>query len=298
MRTQKGELGSILTFSIFVSDADTKFGVFGDFVGGTLNPILSFLAFTGVLITIALQRRELSYSRAELKRSADALEAQIKATDQQKFENSFFNMLSALDRIVEGVDLYNNKTKATQTGRDCFKTFYTRLTKIYRKNRAEYPQGIETELVANAFQKFWRDHQLELSAYFRFLYNIIRYIDESAQSEAHHIRLLRSQLSDQELLVIFYNCLTPAGSKMKPFTEKYALFDNLPTLRLLNGNHIELFSIEAFGGNEMHHGKNTGMTKISGQRVILPDRNLVNDMEKEQKPKTRRPRKRRPEKPQ
>lgn len=258
-------------FLFIVADSNTKLGVFGDFIGGTLNPILSFLAFSGVLVTIVLQRKELSHSRAELKRSADALEAQIKSSEQQKFENSFFNMLAALDRIVSGIDLYNKKLQSTQTGKDCFSTFYTRLTKIYRRNQAEYPKGLEDEKVINAFQKFWRDHQLELATYFRFLYNTIRYIDESENSQPHHIRLLRSQLSDQELLLIFYNCLTPSGSKMKPYVEKYALFDNLPTLRLLHKNHIDLYSSAAFGENEMHNQKNTGMVLISGPRVTVPN---------------------------
>ncbi|MBY6137800.1 putative phage abortive infection protein [Nocardioides marinus] len=279
----------IFIFLFFDNVKNWQIGVLGDFIGGTLNPILSFLAFSGVLITIALQRKELANSSAELKRSADALEAQINASEQQKFENSFFNMLAALDRIVAEIDLYNKKLQSTQTGKDCFTTFYTRLTKIYRRNQAEYPQGLESEKVANAFQKFWRDHQLELATYFRFLYNIIRYIDENKNGRPHHVRLLRAQLSDQELLLIFYNCLSPAGSKMKPYVEKHALFDNLPTLRLLNREHIKLYASEAFGDNEMHDQKNTGMVRISGPRVPVRNSNdNKNSTRSKKRPQTRK----------
>lgn len=258
---------ALLAFAFFQVGPDTILGVFGDFIGGTLNPILSFLAFLGVLITISLQRKELADSREELRRSANALEAQIKAAEQQKFEASFFNMLSALDSMVAGIDLQNRETKMTQHGRDCFTTFYSRLAKFYRRNCEEYPDGLDHERITNAYQKFAREHQLELSAYFRFLYNIIRYIDESGQGQRHHIRLLRSKISDQELLVVFYNCLTPTGAKMKTYVEKYALFDNLPTLRLLKPEHTQYFSNDALGDNKMHHGRNTGLVRISGKRV-------------------------------
>lgn len=49
------------------------FGVFGDFLGGSLNPILTFFTFMGLLITIVIQQTELRESRLEFRRTADAL---------------------------------------------------------------------------------------------------------------------------------------------------------------------------------------------------------------------------------
>jgi hypothetical protein len=40
-------------------------GVFGDFVGGLLNPLFSFLAFMGVIFTVALQARQLDIVREQ-----------------------------------------------------------------------------------------------------------------------------------------------------------------------------------------------------------------------------------------
>jgi len=47
-------------------------GQFGDFVGGTLNPLLSLLALAAILWTIILQSEELKATREELKRFAEA----------------------------------------------------------------------------------------------------------------------------------------------------------------------------------------------------------------------------------
>jgi len=69
-----------------ISDKPEIWGSFGDFIGGILNPFLSFAAFISVLITVFMQqaqlkqnekqlemtRAELTLSTEELKRSADA----------------------------------------------------------------------------------------------------------------------------------------------------------------------------------------------------------------------------------
>ena len=39
-------------------------GAFGDFLGGVLNPILTFLTFFGLIITIIIQRKELHLASA------------------------------------------------------------------------------------------------------------------------------------------------------------------------------------------------------------------------------------------
>jgi len=45
---------------------NTKWGTFGDFFGGTLNPMLSFLALIAVLLTIALQNNQIQLTRKEM----------------------------------------------------------------------------------------------------------------------------------------------------------------------------------------------------------------------------------------
>ncbi|MCB0738292.1 MAG: hypothetical protein KDC92_12315 [Bacteroidetes bacterium] len=40
--------------------------------------------------------------------------------------------------------------------------------------------------------------------------------------------MARAQLSDYELLILFYNCLCEYGGKFKPYVERYALLKSLP----------------------------------------------------------------------
>jgi hypothetical protein len=73
-----------------ISDDPEAWGQFGDFIGGTANPVLSFLTLIALALTIILQSRQLSISsreleltRAELFRSAQAQELSEKALRAQ-----------------------------------------------------------------------------------------------------------------------------------------------------------------------------------------------------------------------
>lgn len=57
----------------FETDAE-KWGQFGDFVGGSANPILGFLTLTAFVLTLLLQNRQLQLSTVELRLSREELE--------------------------------------------------------------------------------------------------------------------------------------------------------------------------------------------------------------------------------
>jgi hypothetical protein len=89
------------------------FAQFGDFIGGLLNPILSFAALLALLWTIRLQTEELGYTKIEIAKSSNALIAQEeqmrKQTNRladQSIENLFVHTLKmhleAIDNEVFG----------------------------------------------------------------------------------------------------------------------------------------------------------------------------------------------------
>jgi predicted SnoaL-like aldol condensation-catalyzing enzyme len=240
-------VGTMAYFGTSNVDKFKELGPWGDFFGGVLNPILTFFAFLGVLITIVLQKIELNLTRAELERSADALETQIDAIRKQNFEATFFQMLTLHNNIVNSIDLVNSQTGVRTSGRDCFRVFYTRLTKIYRDRQKRMGTKFQDDkILAVSYRAFWKEAQLDLGHYFRFLFNMIRFVKENPE-HINYVKLIRSQLSDQELLLLFYNCLGEHGSKFKVFAEEFELFDNMPVIRLLEANHRNRFAESAFG---------------------------------------------------
>ena len=83
-------------------------GLSGDFLGGVLNPILSFFSFLALLFTLRLQRRELTATMEELKKSTVAAEANVRLFTEQiaaqrldAFENTFFALLKVFNTAFE-----------------------------------------------------------------------------------------------------------------------------------------------------------------------------------------------------
>ncbi|MDO5357443.1 MAG: putative phage abortive infection protein [Conchiformibius sp.] len=109
-------IGFYITFfwNTSISQDAGNWGTFGDYFGGTLNPILGFISFMALLYTIKLQRdsielqnQELQATREELAKSAKAQEASEKALAeqsnifrQQQFETTFFSMLAHLHQLA------------------------------------------------------------------------------------------------------------------------------------------------------------------------------------------------------
>lgn len=63
-----------VVFSGGLSDDREAWGQFGDFVGGTINPILGFLTIIALALTLILQNRQLAMSASELALSRSELE--------------------------------------------------------------------------------------------------------------------------------------------------------------------------------------------------------------------------------
>lgn len=73
-------------FSGLKSADHEVWGTFGDYVGGTLNPLLSFCALISLILALVLQSKELEQSRMQLSKAADAheLQARYYAIEQQR----------------------------------------------------------------------------------------------------------------------------------------------------------------------------------------------------------------------
>jgi len=225
-----------------------SFGDWGDFFGGTLNPLLTFLTFMWLLITIIIQQSELRESRVELRRSALALREQSNTLKRQSFESAYFQMIRTLNEIVQAIDLVDAEGR-TFKGRDCFKTFYSRLNKKYRAAvEKRVPGRSDEECLRFAFSRFWNKHQSELFHYFRYLTAILDYIESESEFDGLYLENLEALLSDQELLLIFYFCVCEErfGSKLLSQVEQKGMLQNMPLVKALNRDHIKFVGPEAF----------------------------------------------------
>jgi len=95
-------------FSNFNGNYGTQevFGAFGDFIGGTLNPVFGFATIVLLIWSIRLQRKELVETRIEFKRSA---EAQEKIEKNQRDELNFYKNKETIEHIKSELKILDLK---------------------------------------------------------------------------------------------------------------------------------------------------------------------------------------------
>jgi hypothetical protein len=87
-------------FCAFIYFGENKYtvpeniGQIGDFIGGLTNPVLSFLALIVLLRTTSIQTRE-------ARKTTVFMEKQQALLEKEKFENTFFQLLSQLESYCE-----------------------------------------------------------------------------------------------------------------------------------------------------------------------------------------------------
>ena len=229
-------------------------GLFGDMFG-VGNAIFSALAFAGLIVAIFLQREELKLQRQELKltreevaRQREQLQSQAETLKKQTLENTFFELLRFHQEILQAVRHYHGRERQ---GREA-------ITGLVGEFRNEYNKSAHTELegdrIRDAYNKFHHKFQSYIGHYFRNLYQILKFINDGQAEEKDkklYGRLVRAQLSSDELFLLFYNCLSEVGvRKFKPLVEEFAMLQHVPKESLILPEHTDLYDPLAFGEAE------------------------------------------------
>lgn len=201
---------------------------------GFINALFSALAFGGVLLTFYWQFM------------VDG--KQHKATLQSQFENVFFNMTNTLNNIIEGLEF--NIQDVQDIDDDSLRRYYhngrvdssgdsnqgdSRSLNVQGRKVFECWWGVFVNKARNGTERLVIFKDLmkgSLDHYFRYLYRILVYIDQSKliseEEKYDYAAILRAQLSEYELLILFFNGLSNDGKhKAKPLFEKYSLFNNI-----------------------------------------------------------------------
>ena len=220
-------------------------GTFGDMFGG-VNSLFSGLAFTGIIFTILLQRKEFELQREELKATRKVMNDQGNTLNTQRFENTFFAMLSLHNEMLATMDIiYSNGN--TKKGKACLKNHMDALKNKWPKF-ANDPSD-EADKIAKCYQLWYSEKYTDVAHYFRMLYTIVKFVDDSNMvNKKQYTNIVRAQLSAQEQMLLFYNGLSKYGNeKFKPLTVKYELLENMPVDILLDKAHRDFYSIAAYG---------------------------------------------------
>ena len=254
----------------------------GDFFGGTLNPILSFLGLVMLLVTLIQNQKELELSRNELRESTSALAAQATTLERQRFEDTFFSLLDQLNRLLER--LFAKRVSCGAFGDK-------------GKQQDSIVEQLNGNLIGGSFMPF--DDRIckvpdakavllaydpLLNQYFRILYQVLKFVAISAPgsnlsnfsvcelrttsasiSEKFYSNLVRSFVPENVFYLLSINCYATGESDpyycYKLLIERYAFLEHMPLRVADNQNQtlitaiVDSYAPQVFGSNpERLHG--------------------------------------------
>ena len=261
-------------FNVNQSDGDPK-ALFGDSFGA-VNALISAFAFAGVIVAIVIQRNELRLQRYDLGLQRKEFETQNNTLKLQRFENTFFNMMSLQQQIVDGLS-FKDITKErivedapnphmgrlskevlfdnTIQGRELFYYSFVQITHHITKSDGSSAKvyGMRNYLHNSGFNSYDESYTPSyFDHYFRHLYTIIKFIDKadflSNEEKYQYVAMVRATLSRYELVWIYYNGISSIGKvKFKKLIEKYSLLKNLrEDLLSLSRENFTLLSRRGF----------------------------------------------------
>lgn len=219
---------------------------------GAVNALFSGLAFAAVIITLIMQVRNQQKSSeidryfkmidfyqigisnittTSLERKKDINEPPEKVQGRKAFAEMKLQLKKLLD-LIKKID---DKEKFGYSKEDiaalAYLAFYygvndawKNLLKQEMKDFAHHDELVEKMLdyiKTPSYNRYalGRTNQTDLSAYFRNIYNAIKFIDESNmlsdQEKYDYVKILRAQFSTPELYILFFNLLSPFGKKWK-----------------------------------------------------------------------------------
>lgn len=257
---------------IFLPFDKEQRGTFGDQFGA-VNALFSGLAFAGLIYTIILQRhdlklqrRDLLYQRRELELTRKEMEDQTAEFEKQnetlkiqRFENTFFNMLSQFQEVVNSLSAQYGRGAEIRNayGREFFKVSFDSMIVHVDPPSGEKPRrlygGIRNTIKNNGLEGYMgADLPSYLDHYFRLLYRILKFVKDTPlitgfDDEYEYTSMLRAVLSRYELVWLYYNGLSDYGvEKLKPLIERYAMLKNLRDDLLVDGVDVGSYAESAY----------------------------------------------------
>lgn len=261
-------------FSLILDE--TIMGQFGDFVGGVIGSLFAFIGV--ILYYIALKAQ-----REDVQTNKDALNLQMQALNQQieEFKAQTEELQETRKVYEEQTNLYREQTNyyqqqvkelKIQTKTSALQHFNSEFYSLLNvfidiKNNCESLidnilktlhksiQHNKDEICNNLswiikeYTNLYYDNSKSLSIYFKTLYRLLKMIDDSIIELDHkqrYAKTLRSQLSDNELLIIYYDYYSVLGEKVKILANKYKLLKHLNITDKLE------IDINVFKENKVH----------------------------------------------
>lgn len=217
-------------------------GEFGDYVGGTLNPMLAFFSFLALCYTIHLQNKQLQRTDEQLAQNKLALEQNAKALElnNQELKNSTEQL-----QLSAKAQLEMEKTQRIQQFEGLFTFMLGMLSKCHdiindkQINALNYiGENIDPSIYIFKDSNRWLRESVELVALFMHLYQILKLIHNQddiffpPNNKKQYANIVRAGLDNNTLQLLFLNCIknnitNDSFDEFADLLEEFEFFEHL-----------------------------------------------------------------------
>lgn len=239
--------------------------------------LMSLAATVTFLYTIEKNKESKEQFEQERNEVKAQFEEQQKFFQKQQFESTFFNMLKLQQEITNELEFRDRK------GRILFFKMFEDMQVFVNKEEFIDLMGNRTDsLVYDSIRSLINElgvkgykninHLPIYDHYFRHLYRIMTFIDESTfldkdskyiDERYRYASILRATLSPYELVFLFYNGLV--YENFKALIEKYSLLNNLR--RDLTANNIYVEETLTKREDKFKFDKDRFQTEVEGDKT-------------------------------
>ncbi len=279
------------SFELNVNDVldEEKIGQFGDFIGGFIGSIFSLLGVILFYVALTEQRKDFARNQTALKLQLQAFQQQVKEFEAQKIELSetrkIYEQQNKTMKVQQFDSNFYSLLNVFRQQRDDFnkKRIFFRDLCVELKNRVNSDGGSFVKRFENScfhYVALYHENQEKLSLYFMSVYRLVKIINTSEnltelEKESYH-KIVRSLLSKEELLLLYYNYQSAFGKKPLPIILKHDYLKHLSILDKVEFSQFDISKKYTVHANE-----------IVARLCELARRNLVDAMDLENMSETR-----------
>lgn len=257
-------LGLCITLFDTKATALEKLSAYGSYLQGAVGSLWALAGLLFIYVTFLAQKRQLQQQTDELEEQQEQFDIQrqesqrqYESIERQNFETAFFHLLNFHNQVTENLRhvriIAHPSQGLTQTveGRECFEYWYNGVRATLEQIAgSSLPAKQDPQIVSQAYCDYYESlSQQNLGHYFRTLYHVFKFVkatDMPSDVQRRYASIARAQLSSLELSLLFYNCLTPYGTKFKPLIEEFGLLEHLDKKTLFDASHEKFFAKTAY----------------------------------------------------
>ena len=191
-------------------------GHYGDFIGGFIGTLLSVIL---LYYTLYLQREDSANNS--------------KVYKKQQLNDDFYHLMSLYQDTLKTLSFSNDDPDFKLYGKEALHSCLDELRLGFDESQQNSLRK-KAVLLYLDFYAYYRDFApISSRTLYRMCEMLCNQEDNSDSKNVELVKILRSQLSDAELVLMRYNVQTRMGKKFQRYVNRFNLLKHLPPLDLL-----------------------------------------------------------------